>query len=194
MAVKVSGDFARKLDRWSELLEDAQVIVKHTSRAQAEVALTLIGEGFDDESDPYGRKWAKKKRPDGRKVLHGETTRLRNGWHVKADMGGWSVSSSVDYAGYHQAPRGGSRPQRMMVPSGARGLPKDWADELKAVAIAEALAHFKEAANDTAPRTKKRKVAAASGGGGSSASSKTSRRSKSSSSGKLRSLRRLRSK
>lgn len=156
MAFKVSGDFAKKLDRWAELLESSKVIVRHTSQAQAEVALTLIGEGFQHEQDPYGKRWAPKKKPDGRKVLHGETTRLRNGWHVaKAGMGGWQVDPGVEYAAYHQAPRGNSRPTRRMVPDSARGLPKEWAEELAAVALAEAVDHFAEAGG-VKPKVKKR--------------------------------------
>jgi len=156
VAFKVSGDFQKKFDRWRELLDKAEVIVKHTSRAQAEVAVTLIGEGFDNESDPYGKRWAAKKTDDGRKVLHGETTRLRNGWHVaSSDKGGFQVDPGVEYAAYHQEPRGNSRPQRMQVPD-SRGLPNEWADEFRAVAMAEAIDHFAEAANDTKPRIKKR--------------------------------------
>ena len=172
MSFKVSGDFAAKMDRWAELLNTASVIVKHTSKAQAEVALTLIGEGFEDETDPYGRKWAKKKTPDGRKVLHGETSRLRTGWHVaKAGADGWRVDPSVPYAAFNQAPRGGSRPARMQVPSSSRGLPREWAKELKAVAIEEALTHFAIAADGTAPsHTKKTRSAPAAASGGSRSS------------------------
>lgn len=176
MAFKVSGDFAKKLDRWAELLESSKVIVRHTSQAQAEVALTLISEGFQHEQDPYGKRWAPKKKPDGRKVLHGETTRLRNGWHVaKAGMGGWQVDPGVDYAAYHQAPRGNSRPTRRMVPDSARGLPKEWAVEFEAVAMAEAIDHFKEAAGSAKPKTKKR-TRSAPATTASSSSRKTSRR------------------
>lgn len=157
MAFKVSGDFAKKFDRWQELLNSASVIVRHTSEAQAEVALTLIGEGFDNEADPYGRGWESKQVDDGRKILHGETTRLRNGWHVaKATDGGWQVDPGVEYAAYHQEPRGDSRPTRRMVPDASLGLPKEWAEEFEAVAIAEAMEHFDEAADGPKPRVKKR--------------------------------------
>jgi hypothetical protein len=157
MAIKVSGDFKKQFDRWRELLDSASVIVRHTSEAQAEVALTLIGEGFDRETDPYGRKWASKKKDDGRKILHGETTRLRNGWHVsKSTKGGWQVDPGVEYAAYHQEPRGGSRPTRRMVPDASLGLPKEWSEEFEAVAIAEAMTHFAEAADGSKPAVKKR--------------------------------------
>lgn len=198
MSFKVSGDFAKKLDRWAELLESSKVIVKHASQAQAEVALTLIGEGFASEQDPYGKRWAPKKKPDGRKVLHGDTTRLRNGWHVaKSGMGGWQVDPGVEYAAYHQEPRGNSRPQRRMVPDSARGLPREWAEEFEAVAVAVAIDHFAEAAASSKPKTKKRTKSppvSAIVQTSSSSSSGTRRRTRRRSSGSaFATLRRLRS-
>lgn len=156
--IKVNArNLKAKLDRWAELLADASVVVEHTSEAQAEVAITLVGEGFDRQRDPYGRRWKKKQRPDGRKILHGETTRLRNGWHVeKATARSWRIAPSVEYAGYHQEPRNGSRPQRAMVPTSEKGLPKTWARELRAVALAEMHGHFGEAADGSKPAVKKR--------------------------------------
>jgi len=157
MAFKVSGDFKKKFDRWKELLDTSSVIVRNTSEAQAEVALTMIGEGFDRETDPYGKGWDKKQVDDGRKILHGETTRLRNGWHVaKSNKGGWQVDPGVEYAAYHQEPRGGSRPTRRMVPDSSLGLPKEWSEEFEAVAMAEAMKHFDEAADGAIPKIKKR--------------------------------------
>jgi phage gpG-like protein len=164
--IKISGDFAKALDRWAELLEDSKVIVEQTSRVQAEVALTLIGETFEHETDPYGEKWDPKQVDDGRKVLHGETTRLRNGWHVvQTSMSGWRVDPAVEYAAYHQEPRGNSRPQRMMVPSRSRGLPKEWAEEFEAVALAVCHDHFAAAADGSKPKHKKPAKESPDGGG-----------------------------
>jgi phage gpG-like protein len=158
MSVKVSGNFAKKLDRWAELLRDAEVIVRRTSQAQAEVSVTLVGEGFESEQDPYGTRWEPKKVDDGRKVLHGETSALRTGWHV-ASVGkdGFQIAPSVEYAAYHQSPRSGSRPQRMMVPSGIKGLPREWVKEFEAVALAEAAIHFQEAANGKPRKGRRRR-------------------------------------
>lgn len=188
MAVKVSGDFAQKMDRWAQLLESSSVIVRHTSQVQAEVALTLIGEGFDRETDPYGRRWEPKKKPDGRKTLHGETTRLRNGWHItRSSMGGWQVDPSVEYAVFHQEPIGNARPTRRMVPSTALGLPAEWKREFRAVAIAAAIEHFKEAAASVVPKFMKRTRSAPTGA--SAPASKPQKKR----GGVIRTLRRLRS-
>jgi phage gpG-like protein len=157
MAVKVSGDFAKKLDRWAQMLRDAEVIVTRTSQAQAEVAVTLVGEGFENEEDPYGVKWEPKKVDDGRKVLHGETSSLRTGFHVEsAGKNGFQIEPSVEYAAYHQS-GGRTLPQRMMVPSGRKGLPREWSKEFETVALAEAMLHFKEAANSTPRKSRKRR-------------------------------------
>jgi hypothetical protein len=141
-AYKVSGNAQDKLLSWAGLMRESHILVEAQSEALAEVMIALIAEGFNKERDPYGRKWAKKKKPDGRKVLHGETTRLRNGWHVKSNRRGFRVAPSVTYAAHHQAPRFGRRPTRMMVPSGSRGLPRRWRDEMATVAIAVAKATY----------------------------------------------------
>ncbi len=172
--IKVSGDFAAKMTRWAELLESSKLIVSTMSKVAAEVSLTLIGEGFENETDPYGEKWASKKTPDGRKVLHGETTRLRNGWHVTgSDASGFEVAPSVDYAGYHQSGTSKMVP-RKMVPDASRGLPKEWADEFKAIAMATAINHFGSAANGAAPTHKRPETSSGGGGGGGSRKRATS--------------------
>ena len=188
--IKVSGDFAAKLSHWAELLNSTDVLVSTMSRAQAEVSLTLIGEGFDSETDPYGEKWALKKVDDGRKVLHGETTRLRNGWHIEGSSDtGFEVAPSVDYAAYHQTGTSKMVP-RKMVPDTARGLPKEWADEFRAVALAKLSKHFGPAADGGAPSHKPGTVSH----GGGSGSSFLSKSPANDNNGRrqLRTLRRLR--
>lgn len=181
MSFKLTGDFARKLERWQQLLRSSDAIVTHTSRAQAEVALTLIGEGFQDETDPYGDRWKPKQKPDGRKVLHGETSRLRTGWHIEsAGKNSWQVAPSVPYAAYNQ-------PTRMQVPSASRGLPDEWAKEFEAVAVAEAIHHFAETATGPAPSHKKRTRSRAAGSGVAKRAAPASKRS--SGTRKLRKLR-----
>lgn len=145
--ITVTGNGAKKLLDWVGLMKEGHILVEMQSQALAETMITLIGEGFNDERDPYGRSWAPKKRPDGRKVLHGKTGRLRNGWHVvSARRRGFSVAPSVPYGAYHQAPRFNRRPTRMMVPTLALGLPKRWQKDMTAVAIAMARSYFKPGA------------------------------------------------
>jgi hypothetical protein len=115
--------------------------------AMAEEIINLIKEGFVVERDPYGVPWKPKKKPDGRKVLSGETGRLKTGWHpVRLDKGGFTVAPSVDYAAPHQAPRRGrsglKRPRRRMVPSGDRGLPRRWRKAMQEVAVGSMAVYF----------------------------------------------------
>lgn len=141
--IKVSGNGAAKMLDWVGLFKNGHTLVEMQSKALAEVSITLIAQGFNRERDPYGRKWAKKKRPDGRKVLHGETTRLRNGWHVvQARRRGFHVAPSVTYAAHHQAPRFNRRPVRMQVPTPGLGLPKSWQREMTPIAIALAKQYY----------------------------------------------------
>lgn len=164
--IKVSGNGAKKLDDWAKLMRSGETLVEMQSEALAETMITLIGEGFNRERDPYGRKWAKKKKPDGRKVLHGETSRLRNGWHVvRGRRRGFSVAPSVDYAAPHQAPRRSpktnelKRPVRMMVPVTSLGLPKSWQRDMNAVAIGIAKAFFRSGARGRLNAAKARALA-----------------------------------
>lgn len=129
----VKGDF-KKLQNWGALLKSGDAMVEATSQAMAEATIALIAEGFNDERDPYGKAWKAKKHDDGRKVLHGETTRLRNGWHVvRVNKHGFSVHPSVLYAAFHQT---GTRKMdaRMMVPSKSRGMPREWKETFVEVA------------------------------------------------------------
>lgn len=150
--IKISGNGAAKLLDWVGLLKNSHVLVEVQSQALAECMITLIKEGFERERDPYGRRWARKQKPDGRKILHGESTRLRNGWHVRtARRRGFQVSPSVDYAGHHQAPRTGQggrfnggqlRPTRMQVPVPSLGLPARWRRDMTEVALAVAHQYY----------------------------------------------------
>lgn len=142
--IKSKRGGAKKLGALEKTLEDAPDVLKAISRNSAEEVVGLIKDGFRDEKDPYGKRWKPKQIPDGRKVLSGKTSNLKGGWHVtSSSKGGFTVAPSVDYAVHHQfgAPRAGI-PQRMMVPSKARGLPAGWADALEEVAKEELSAHF----------------------------------------------------
>lgn len=144
----LTGDFDI-LDDWIDLLESAgDEVMVHVQEVQADEFLALIDEGFQKERDPYGRRWRRKQRYDGRKVLHGPTGRLRSGWDiVRADRDGFVVGPSVDYAIFHQDPRGGSRPQRAMVPDG-RGLPRKWEQRLRRVTLQVMNSYFNQRARN----------------------------------------------
>jgi hypothetical protein len=136
------NDFA-KLRHWIELVRGNQVALGRISQTMAAETLKLIQVGFNTETDPYEKRWAPKKRPDGRKVLRGKTGRLRRGWHFRrVTARGYDIFPSVDYATPHQEPRDKRRPARRMVPSKALGVPRRWTRALTRSAVAAMKKHF----------------------------------------------------
>ena len=155
----LTGDFA-KLEGWAKRIGDAggAAKLKELSQNLADEALELVAEGFEKETDPYGKTWARKRFPDGRQVLVGKTARLRRGWHPKSVTAqGFQIAPAVNYAKYHQNGRGpitakpgkmlrfmingkpvfrksvGPAPARKMVPGKGR-LPNAWRRALVATA------------------------------------------------------------
>lgn len=139
--VTVGGDF-KKLEDWEKALASTDKLLGVMSRDMAEEVLGLVKEGWRKQADPYGQPWKAKKRPDGRQILVGKTARLKGGWHIKNASGkGFTVAPSVNYGGYHQT--GTKRiPQRMMVPTKSRGIPKEWRTALNEIAVDHLAAHF----------------------------------------------------
>jgi phage gpG-like protein len=138
----VKGDFGTLSD-WEQLFRNANTLVETQSEELAEQMIELVKDGFDNVTDPYGRKWDRKKRPDGRPVLTGATGRLRAGWHiVSARRRGFHIAPSVEYAAYHQAPRYNRRPTRMMVPVMSLGLPPAWQRAMFPIALDAAADYF----------------------------------------------------
>jgi len=123
MGVQVTGS-AKQLDPWIEAFKGAPDAVRATSRALAEEVLFLIAEGFNKQADPYGNAWADKVFDDGRAILTGSTSRLRNGWHVKAvSRSKITVAPAVNYAAFHQTGTGVHGPRHApIVPRRASAL------------------------------------------------------------------------
>lgn len=148
MPTRMSGDFD-VLKRWQKQLGNSPKLLADMSAAMAEETITLIADGWRNQSDPYGDPWKPKKADDGRQILVGKTARLRDGWHVvKARRAGWTVAPSVDYASPHQDPKprpawgGKSLPRRMMIPTRGRGLPRSWSNAYGEVAAGHIESHF----------------------------------------------------
>ena len=130
----------KSLEALRKVLERPEDIRLLVATSLAEECLSLVSTTFRTETDPYGDKWAPKKRPDGRKVLSGRTSRLKNGWHRKhVDANEVVIAPAVAYAAPHQNPQRGAngqlkRPRRMMVPDATRGLPPRWQTKLNEAA------------------------------------------------------------
>ena len=125
-------DLPPELRALLDKLEHPERALLMVSDSLAEEAIGLIHDGFRDERDPYGHPWQKRKRETkttrGKKVLSGETGRLKTGWKARrVGVGGFLVSPSVDYAMPHQKPLNERRPRRAMVPDDEiGGLPGSW--------------------------------------------------------------------
>lgn len=139
----IFGDFGQ-LRHWGNLLRAGELLMGQVTRKQAERTLELVGEGFDQQHDPYGLPWKPKRRPDGRKILHGPTGRLRNFKALYEGRRRFMVVPGADYGAAHQQPRGGKRPQRMMVPSSERGIPPRWSRQLSRAAVQAMREHFRK--------------------------------------------------
>lgn len=133
LSIKTKGP--NNLASWREVMKSAPSLIDEMGQLAAEEVLDLIQEGWSKQSDPYGKRWLQKKRPDGRAILVGKTLQLKKWAVIKKGNGKWTVAPSPtagDYAGAHQDPRpraawgGKSLPQRMMIPSKSRGLPPEW--------------------------------------------------------------------
>jgi len=129
-----SGDFG-KIQRWSTKIRDigSPKVLFEIADDQADVSLGLVAEGFGRESDPYLRRWAPKKVPDGRRILRGKTNRLVTWRKAFVNQHGYRIESTAPYGGYHQ--KGTSRMvARKMVPD--RNLAPRWSSALRGAAIA----------------------------------------------------------
>lgn len=134
----------KELDQFIQLLKTAPDLLPDMSRQLAEETVGLIAEGFRDEKDPYGQRWKPKLRKDGRKTLSGKTSRLKKFSIVRTGKGGFTVASSVGYAGFHQH---GTKhhPRRPMLPDG-RGMPRTWEGPLSEVITETLERHFSQPA------------------------------------------------
>jgi hypothetical protein len=149
MSVKTKGKDS--LASWREVMKSAPSLVDEMCEMVAEEALDLLKEGYSKETDPYGQKWQEKKVDDGRAILVGKSVQLKKWGIIKKGNGKWTLAPSPTagaYAGAHQDPRpralwGGKKlPQRMMIPSKARGLPPAWAKRMEEAMSDVFDAHF----------------------------------------------------
>ena len=104
MTIVATVDLSELVDLNKQLLSAGNIVIE-ISEAQAQIAINLIRDGFDAETDPYGEAWKAKQRPNRYKILSGNTSLLRNSWHAsQVTKRGWTVKAGVDYASYHQSP------------------------------------------------------------------------------------------
>lgn len=84
----------------------------------AQEALDLIDRGFQGERDPYGIPWFRKRFPDGRAVLDGETHQLRKSFKILyTDAHRALVGSALGRSRFQQGGTGLYGPSRQRIRS-----------------------------------------------------------------------------
>lgn len=141
MAAGITGNGIEMLRRWQRKIETAPEVLPKMSANMSEEALTLVGQGFQDEKDPYEKPWKPLKRRIGR-ILQ-DTGRLRSSWFRKrVDASGFTIAAGVKYAKFHQLGTVRLFPRKMVPDPGP--LPKGWQDALIAAAEEVLVDHFTE--------------------------------------------------
>lgn len=130
-----------KLDRWIALMRSGEAIGGEVTSKMAARAADLVTEGFATETDPYGHAWAPKRRPDGRKVLHGKTGRLAHFVAMPVGKHRFVLVPGADYGAFLQTGTG-HMVARKMVPDLEHGLPDSWKAEFSKQAVTAMKKHF----------------------------------------------------
>jgi hypothetical protein len=95
----LTGDFS-ELDRFTEKVAELGKSRGLTAlnKALGAEAIVQARDGFREERDPYGAKWAKKVFPDGNKVLR-KSGKLYAGWYLSSvGPGGYTLSNREPHA------------------------------------------------------------------------------------------------
>ena len=128
VAIVVKG--IGSLDALSAKLVAIPGIVHYATSELAGEAVDLVLDGFGKESDPYGRKWAPKKRPNGKPVGI-DTGAMKSSVSPVVSGSHFGVSIGVNYAPFLHAPSG--RAQRWLVPNKSMGVPSVWVDSYQLI-------------------------------------------------------------
>lgn len=97
-----------KLTSAKELRE----IVKSTAKKASQELVQL---GFKTETDPYGNRWAPKKKKNGKPILV-NTGRMKKSFRYKTGLSQVKISNLKKYAIYHLTGIPGKMPPRLFVP------------------------------------------------------------------------------
>jgi hypothetical protein len=94
MFAQLTGDFAA-LTRFGERVSEmaSPRTMRALNQAMAKEAIVQARDGFREERDPYGAKWAPKVFPDGNKILR-KSEKLYGGFISVADENGYTISNT----------------------------------------------------------------------------------------------------
>jgi hypothetical protein len=116
-------------------METLPTVKRKVALKVASQYLKFIKANFAGEVDPYGKAQKPKKRPDGRKVLHGPTGMLRKFTSRPHAATGFALIPGAEYYKYLQG-------KRHMLPVAGK-LPKTWDKAFREIASNEIKRHMK---------------------------------------------------
>lgn len=113
MKLQFTGDF-KKLQKFAKQVSKAPETLTTVSEQLAEETIELIRLGFERSTDPYGDRWAALALRNGRPLE--DTGGLKASWkRSSAGRRGFKVSSSKQYAVYHQGGTGLYGPRKRRI-------------------------------------------------------------------------------
>lgn len=142
MSFRIEGNGLRRLERLGQKLSASEPFMRQTLTAMQREALQLVKEGFATEQSPSRSRWARKRQPDGRKVLRGKTGRLRRFTKGSVRRSAFGVKAGAKYWRFHQYGTRSLVPRRMLADS-TTGLTPRWRSRLQRTATTVARRHFK---------------------------------------------------
>jgi hypothetical protein len=114
-----TGDF-KQLEGFARDIENAPDALRTVSEQLAEETIELIREGFEHETDPYGRKWKRHSkltqriRPGGR--ILADSGGMKAAWHRKsASRENFEVANAKAHAIFHQEGTGVYGPKKKPI-------------------------------------------------------------------------------
>lgn len=131
----------RKLEEFTERVRTLPKIQKELSKRMAKQTLLFIRKQFATETNPFGKSQPKKKRPDGRKQLHGKTGVLRRFRVTKVSASGFAVGTNADHFRYLNSGTKFIRRRQMTVEPGEK-LPPKWLSAYRTISLHLYRKHF----------------------------------------------------
>jgi hypothetical protein len=131
-----------KLLKFSKQLQSLPQAVRQTEEAIMRDWLKKARDGFDNETDPYRRRWAKRVHATtSLPVLTGPRKRLRNLKLARTAGHGWKITSAgKEYLKFHQ--KGTSRMVARRIFPDAGRLPREWRSAAQRIYRQKLREHF----------------------------------------------------
>jgi phage gpG-like protein len=132
----------RRLEKAAKKFAGSSRNVADIRRDVAHEITMILDEQFKTSSDPWGKRWAPKKRDNGKPTLI-DTSSMRRSFFVSVSGTKIKIINSAEYSGYHQSGTSKMVARKMVPDTGA--MPRKWEPRLRKVAKSGVTKYFKEA-------------------------------------------------